>query len=143
MRAVFAFCFVLERCKTKQVRLERFCGCLVLQKSLLATEGSTINKIPNIPQCTLPPRPVQFTRPSFRFFEGLVPRLFSSSLVPRPLPDCISQPWRNIDFISQPWRKIDFISQPWRKSTFLHGCEIKSESGRGYFSSWLSHLVSL
>ena len=32
------------------------------------------------------------------------------SLVPRPLPD----------FISQPWRKI-----------FLHGCEIKSGSGLG------------
>ena len=34
----------------------------------------------------------------------------SVSLVPRPLPD----------FISQPWRKI-----------FLHGCEIKSGSGMG------------
>ena len=54
-RAVFAFCFVLERCETKWVRLERFCGCLALQKAPLATEGSTIT---NIPQCTLPPHPI-------------------------------------------------------------------------------------
>ena len=33
------------------------------------------------------------------------------SLVPRPLPD--------------------FISQPWRNPIFLHGCEIKSGSGLG------------
>ena len=40
-----------------------------LQKVLLATEGYTINKIPNIPQCTLPPRPV------YQTLEGLGPRL--------------------------------------------------------------------
>ena len=61
MRAIFAFCFVLESCKTKQVRLECFCECLVLQKALLATEGSTIYKIPNIPQCTLLSRPIYQT----------------------------------------------------------------------------------
>ena len=61
MRAIFTFCFVLESCKTKQVRLERFCRCLVLQKALLATEGLTINKIPNIPQCTLPSQPIYQT----------------------------------------------------------------------------------
>jgi len=33
------------------------------------------------------------------------------SLVPRPLPD--------------------FILQPWKKSIFLHGCEIKSGRGLG------------
>ena len=60
-RAVFAFCFISEHCNTKRVRLEHLCGCLVLQKALLATEGSTINKIPNILQCTLPPRPVYQT----------------------------------------------------------------------------------
>ena len=104
MRAVFTFCFVLERCKTKQVRLERFCRCLVLHKSLLATEGSTINKIPSIPQCTLPPRPVHQTLLSIFRGSGSETILFQ----PRPLPDCISQPWRKIDFISKPWRKIDF-----------------------------------
>ena len=51
-RAVFAFCFVLERCETKRVRLERL---LQVSGLLLATEGYTINKIPNISQCTLPP----------------------------------------------------------------------------------------
>ena len=56
MRAVFAFCFVLESCKTKRVRLERFSECLVIQKALLA-----INKIPNIPQCALPPCPIYQT----------------------------------------------------------------------------------
>ena len=29
-----------------------------LQNALLATEDYTINKIPNIPQCTLPPQPI-------------------------------------------------------------------------------------
>ena len=70
-RAVFAFCFALESCKTKRIRLERFCMCLVLQKALLATESPTINKIPNIPQCTLPPHPVMLPcRPSFSIFRG-------------------------------------------------------------------------
>ena len=41
-RAVFAFCFVLESCKTNRIRLERFWVCLVLQETLLATESSTI-----------------------------------------------------------------------------------------------------
>ena len=72
-RAVFAFCFALESCKTKRIRLERFCTCLVIQKALLATESPTINKIPNIPQCTLPPHPVYQTL--LFYFEGLVPRL--------------------------------------------------------------------
>ena len=71
-RAVFTFCFVLERCKTKRVRLERFCWCLVLQKALLATEGSTINKIPKhstvytstLP--CLPDPPFDFLRVWFR-----------------------------------------------------------------------------
>ena len=39
-----------------------------LQKALLATEGYTINKIPNIPQCTLPPHPVYQTLLSI--FQG-------------------------------------------------------------------------
>ena len=56
-RAVFTFCFILENCKTKQVRLECFCECLALQKALLVTEGSTINNISLILQCSLVPRP--------------------------------------------------------------------------------------
>ena len=60
-RAVFTFCFILESYKTKRVRLEHFCESVVLQTALLATEGSTINKIPNIPQCTLPLHPVHQT----------------------------------------------------------------------------------
>ena len=60
-RAVFAFCFVLESCKPNQVRFERFCESLALQKTLLATEGSPIDKIPNVPQCTLLPRPIYQT----------------------------------------------------------------------------------
>ena len=59
--AVFMFCFILKSYKTKRVRLECFSACLVLQKALLATVISTINKIPNIPQCTLPPRPIYQT----------------------------------------------------------------------------------
>ena len=39
------------------------------------------------------------------------------SLVPRPLPD----------FISQPWRKIGIFLH----GIFLHGCKIKSGSGLG------------
>ena len=61
-RAVFAFCFILESCKTKQVRLECLCECLALQKALLVTEGSTINKISLIPQCSLVHRPFLYGR---------------------------------------------------------------------------------
>ena len=39
----------------------------------LATEGSTINKIPNIPPC-----PIYQTLP-FNFSQGLVPRLLSQA----------------------------------------------------------------
>ena len=69
---VFTFCFVLESCKTKRVRLERFCGCLVLQEALVATEGLTI-KFLTFRSVHFHPAP--FTRPSFSIFEGLVPRL--------------------------------------------------------------------
>ena len=36
--------------------------CLAQQKTLQALQGSAINKIPNIPQCTLPPQPIYQTR---------------------------------------------------------------------------------
>ena len=74
MRAVFAFCFVLESCEHQGERLERLCECLVQHKVLLATEGSVINNIPNILQCTLPPHPVYQTL----LFECLDPRLIAS-----------------------------------------------------------------
>ena len=47
------------------------------------------------------------------------------SLVPRPLPDFISQPWRKIDFSPRLRDKI------WEWPGVLHGCEIKSGSGLG------------
>ena len=49
------FCFVLESCEHQVGRLEPSCRCPVQHKALLATEGSAINKIPNIPYSTLPP----------------------------------------------------------------------------------------
>ena len=67
-RAVFAFWFVLECCKTKWVRFERFCACLVLQKAVLATEGSTINNFLMFRSVHFHPTP--FTRPSFSIFQG-------------------------------------------------------------------------
>ena len=58
MRTVFAFCFVLVSCKRQEGKIERLYWCLVQQKTLQTLQGSAINKIPNIPQCTLPPRPM-------------------------------------------------------------------------------------
>jgi len=52
------FCFVLESCKHQAGKIERLYACLVQQKTLQALQGLAINKIPSIPQCTLPPRPV-------------------------------------------------------------------------------------
>ena len=60
-RTVFTFCFVLESCKHQAVRIECLYLCLVQQKTLQALQGSVSNKIPNIPQCTLPPHPVYQT----------------------------------------------------------------------------------
>ena len=77
MRTVFAFCFVLVSCKRQAGKIERLYWCLVQQKTLQTLQGSAINKIPNIPQCTLPLRPM-CPDPPFRFFEGLVPRLVAS-----------------------------------------------------------------
>ena len=76
-RAVFVFCFVLECCETKRVRLKRFCGCQVLQKALLHGYRSKVQQSTNIPQCILPSRPVCQTL-YFDFFEGLVLRLGGS-----------------------------------------------------------------
>ena len=57
-RTVFAFCFVLVSCKRQAGKIERLYWCLVQQKTLQTLQGSAINKIPNIPQCTLLPRPM-------------------------------------------------------------------------------------
>jgi len=61
MRTVFMFCFVLESCKHQAGKIECLYVCLVQQKTLQALQGSAINKIPNILQCTLPPCPVYHT----------------------------------------------------------------------------------
>ena len=61
-RTVFTFCFILESCKHQVGKIEcLYDVCLVQQKTLQALQGSAINKIPNIPQCTLPPWPVYQT----------------------------------------------------------------------------------
>ena len=39
-------------------KIEHLYVCLVQQKTLQALQSSAINKIPNIPQCTLPPQPM-------------------------------------------------------------------------------------
>ena len=72
-RTIFAFCFVLESCKHQAGKIERLYVCLVQQKTQQGLQGSANNTIPNIPQCTLPPRPVYKTLLS-NFFEGLAPR---------------------------------------------------------------------
>ena len=72
-RAVFAFCFVLERCETKWVRSKRFCACLVFRT--LYWPRKIIQLIKFLTFHSVRFHPSRFTRPSFRFFEGLVPRL--------------------------------------------------------------------
>ena len=62
------FCFVLESCKRQVGKTARLYVCLVQQKTLQALQGLAINKISNIPQCTLPSVP--FTRPPFPIFRG-------------------------------------------------------------------------
>ena len=57
-RTVFAFGFVSESCKHQAGKIERLYVCLVQQKTLQTLQGSVTNKIPNIPQCTLPSRPI-------------------------------------------------------------------------------------
>ena len=52
---------MLGFCEHQAGKIERLYVCLVQQKTLQALQGSAINKIPNIPQCTLPPRPVYQT----------------------------------------------------------------------------------
>ena len=42
--------------KRQARKIERLYWCLVQQKTLQTLQGSAINKIPNIPQCTLLPR---------------------------------------------------------------------------------------
>ena len=59
---------VLERCKTKRVRLEHFCACLVLQKALLARELQQLIKFLTFRSVHFHPAP--FTRPSFSIFRG-------------------------------------------------------------------------
>ena len=54
---VFLFCFILESYKHQVGKIEPLYVSLVQQKTLQALQGSAINKITNIPQCTLPPRP--------------------------------------------------------------------------------------
>ena len=55
------FCFILESCKHQAGKIEGLHVCLVQQKTLHALQGSTINKISKILQCTLPPHPVYQT----------------------------------------------------------------------------------
>ena len=57
MKAVFAFCFVLESCEHQTGKIKILLR-LVRQEAPLVTECLVIIKIPNILQCTLPPRPV-------------------------------------------------------------------------------------
>ena len=68
MRTVFTFCFVLESCKRQAGKIEHLYWCLVQQKTLKTLQDSAINKIPNIPQCTL--LPGRCARPSFSIFQG-------------------------------------------------------------------------
>ena len=68
------------------------------------------------------------------------------SLAPRPLPDLISQPWRNIGrrpgiiatsrtrnggLVSPSFLARDIVLIPGLLPIFLHGCEIKSLNGLG------------
>ena len=74
-RSIFAFCFVFERCKHQTGKIERLYMCLVQQKTLQASQGLAINKIPKhstVYTFILPHLP----DPPFWFFEGLAPRLF-------------------------------------------------------------------
>ena len=57
MRAVFTFC---RSCEHQAGKIRKLLQ-VVQQKALLATEGSAVIKIPNIPQCTLPHCPVYQT----------------------------------------------------------------------------------
>ena len=57
-RTVSAYCFVLVSCKRQAGKIECLYWCLVQQKTPQTLQGSAINKIPNIPQCTLPPLPM-------------------------------------------------------------------------------------
>ena len=72
------FCFVLVSCKWQAGKIERLYWCLVQQKTRQTLQGSAINKIPNIPQCTFPPRPM--SQPSFLIFRGS-----GSETIPTPL----------------------------------------------------------
>ena len=49
---VFLFCFILESYKHQVGKIEHLHVSLVQQKTLQALQGSAINKITNIPQCT-------------------------------------------------------------------------------------------
>ena len=59
MRTVFMFSYVLESRKHQAGKIE--CLCLVQQKTPQAFQDSAIHKIPNILQCTFPPRPIYQT----------------------------------------------------------------------------------
>ena len=72
-------------------KIRTLLGCLTLQKALLVTEGYTINKIPNIPQCTLS---VHFHLPhpqaTSRFYLAAVEKIWEwpgdeATLPPRPV----------------------------------------------------------
>ena len=55
LRAVFAFCFVLECCKTKRVNAPL--SVRFFRKLYWLRKVPTINKIPSILLCTLPHKP--------------------------------------------------------------------------------------
>ena len=84
MRAVFAFCFVLECCYTKWVQLEHFWGVWFIRKLYWLQKVQQLIKF--LTFCSVHFHPTQFIRPSFSiFFEGLVPRLHTYTEQP-----CIS-----------------------------------------------------
>ena len=74
--------------KLARLEIERLYVCLVQQKTLQALQGSAINKILNIPQCTLPPRPVyqtllsDFSRVWLRDYHKVYKKVSTKKLKP-------------------------------------------------------------
>ena len=66
---------VLVSCKRQAGKIERLYWRLAQQKTLQTLQGSAINKIHNIPQCSYTSTPADVPDPPYQFFEGLVPRL--------------------------------------------------------------------
>ena len=67
-RAIFMFCFVLERCNTKQVRLECLWGVWFFRKCYWLRKVQQLIK--SLTFRSVHFHPTLFTRPSFSIFRG-------------------------------------------------------------------------